>query len=79
MDGELENLSRKVDAIYDVLVKTGIPCPLPMSIAQSMREAELEQAVRKAIEDLDRTKSSFKSKRIMLIKEELARAVAKKS
>ena len=41
-------------------------------------ETELEQAIRKAIVELEGTRSSFKSKQIMRIKEELARALARK-
>ncbi|MFZ2655275.1 MAG: hypothetical protein WAX69_10155 [Victivallales bacterium] len=89
----LKNLSRKIDAIYDMLCNSGstgtaaqrgIPgggreAGLERAIekAVEVREAELERAIGKAVEDLERTKSSFKSKQIMEIKKELSRAIGR--
>ena len=79
MDREIENLNRKVDAIYNLLLRRGVSVSLPMgSIDDHSRETELEQAIRKAIGELEMTKTSFKSKQIMRIKEELARVVEEK-
>ena len=66
MEMELKDLKRKVDAIYGILSTSG---------STAERKMELEKVIRKAIDDLDKTKSSFKSKQIMQIREDLIRAL----
>ena len=77
MDRKIENLSRKVDAIYSHLLSKSMLSE--GSSAVHGRETELEQAIRKAIQELEMTRSSFKSKQIMRIKEELVRVIEKKA
>ena len=79
MESKIENLTRKVDAIYNLLSSGGLSGAFSHGISTDHgRTAELEQAVRKAIAELEMTKSSFKSKQIKRIKEGLERAVEKK-
>ena len=44
-------------------------------VSGSKEKIELERAIRKAIAELDETKSSFRSRRIMQIKEDLEKAL----
>ena len=79
MDTDIEKLSRKVDELHDMLtdaVLSGVFSEMPA--AWRSRKTELEEAIRKSIEEVELTKSSFKSKQIMKIKEELAEVVGKK-
>ena len=62
----------KVDEMHSLLFSAA---PGSTQLA-TRRESELERAIRKARDDLDRTKSSVKSQ---LIKDEFARAVEMKS
>ncbi|MFZ2655577.1 MAG: hypothetical protein WAX69_11665 [Victivallales bacterium] len=79
MNREIENLNRKVDSIYNLLLRRGASASLPAEpIDWHNRETELEKAIRKAIGELEMTKTSFKSKQIMRIKDELARVVERK-
>jgi hypothetical protein len=69
MENDLKDIKGKIDAIYGILLSYR---------SNSHRENELEKAVKKAIDDLERTKSSFKSKQLMLIKEDLIKALKEK-
>ncbi|GEM_PF-2943024 len=79
MQDEIKDMMKKVDAIYTILADSrtaGLPSHDVSPALGS--EAKLKRAIRKAITELEMTKSSFKSKQIMRIKEELARAVEEK-
>jgi len=69
MDRELEEMKKKVDAIYGMLSAFSSKSDVKMA---------LENAIQKAIDDLEKTKSSFKSRQIEAIKENLERALARK-
>ena len=79
MDRKIDNLIKRVDAIYGLLSGAGASrVSLSGSDATHRRETELEGAIRKAIVELDGTRNSFKSRQIMRIREELSRAVGEK-
>ena len=75
MDKELEIL-KKVEEMHSLLFSSAHGSTQQTSFR---RESELERAIREAIEDLDKTRSSFKSQQIMIIRENLQRAVERKS
>ena len=74
MDKELEIL-KKVEEMHSLLFSSAYGS---LQQTSPRRESELERAIREAIDDLDKTKSSFKSQQIMTIKEKLQRAVERK-
>jgi len=68
-----QEILEKLNAIYGLLSS-----PAQLGRQRAGGNPELEIAVRKAIGDLEKTKSSFRSKQIMRIKEELSKALNNK-